>query len=56
LFGNKLIDLRSELNVATFPICMDATFFGKSRFNKFFLIDATDRSKISVATKHDKRE
>ena len=27
-----LIILRSELNVATFRICMDATLFGVSRF------------------------
>ena len=32
LFGNKLIILRSELNVANFWICMDATFFGMSSF------------------------
>ena len=47
LFGIKLICLRSELNVASFRICMDAAFFGVSSFNNFFLIDATDRSKIS---------
>ncbi len=29
--------LRSEISVETF--CMDATFFGKSRFNNFLLID-----------------
>ena len=32
LFGIKLTWLRSELNVATFQICMDAAFFGVSRF------------------------
>ena len=47
LFGIKLIILRSELNVASFQICMDAAFFDVSRFNNFLLIDATDRSKIS---------
>ena len=47
MFGIKLINLRSELNVATFWIFMDATFFGMSRFKNFLLIDATDRSKIS---------
>ena len=41
LFGIKLIILRSELNVATFWICIDIVF------NNFLLIDATDRSKIS---------
>ena len=35
LFGIKLICLRSELNVATFRICMGATFFGMSRFKQF---------------------
>ena len=39
-FGIKLICLRSELNVASFWICMDTTFFV---FNNFFLIDATDK-------------
>ena len=48
LFVIKLIILRSELNVATFRICMDAAFFGmRVVFNNFLLIDATDRSKIS---------
>ena len=32
LFGIKLICLRSELNVATFRICLNAAFFGVSRF------------------------
>ena len=32
LFGIKLICLRSELNVASFRICMDDAFFGVSRF------------------------
>ena len=32
LFGIKLICLRTELNFATFLICMDAAFFGMSRF------------------------
>ena len=31
-----MICLRSELNVATFWIWMDATFFGMSRFEQFF--------------------
>ena len=31
-FGIKLIFLRSELKVATFCICMDATFVGMSCF------------------------
>ena len=31
-FGSKLIILRSDSNVATFWISMDATFFGISRF------------------------
>ena len=45
----KKIDdfLRSELNIATFWICMNAMFFGMSRFYNFLLIDATDWSKIS---------
>ena len=43
MFGIKLIILRSKLNVATFWICMDAWVI----FNNFFLIDATDGSKIS---------
>ena len=43
-FWSQLILL---LSVATFWICMDSTFFGISRFNNIFLIDATDRSKIS---------
>ena len=43
-FGIKLFFLRSEINVETF--CMDATFFGKSRFNNFLLKATTDRSKI----------
>ena len=47
LFGIKLTFLRFELNIATFWICTDATFFGMSRLNKFLLIDATVRSKIS---------
>ena len=48
LFVIKLIILRSELNVATFRICMDAAFFGmRVVFNNFLLIDATDKSKIS---------
>ena len=34
LFGIKLIILRFELNVAILWICMDATFFGKSRPNR----------------------
>ena len=43
MFGIKLIILQSELNVTTFWICMDALFFGMSRFiNHFLLIDATD--------------
>jgi len=36
-----------KLNVATFWICMDATFFSISGFNSFLLIGETDRSKIS---------
>ena len=32
LFRIKLICLRSELNVASFRICMEAAFFGESRF------------------------
>ena len=32
LFGIKLIILQSQLNVATFRICMDATFFSMSSF------------------------
>ena len=28
--------LRSELNIASFRICMDATFFGMSLFQKIF--------------------
>ena len=32
LFGIKLIILGSHMNVATFRICMDATFAGMSRF------------------------
>ena len=32
LFGIKLIFLRSELNVATFQIFMDAAFFGMNIF------------------------
>ena len=32
LFGIKLIILRYKLNVATFWIYMDTTFFGISRF------------------------
>ena len=48
MFGIKLICLRSELNAASFRICMDAVFFGTIIvFNNFLLIDATDRSKIS---------
>ena len=48
LVGIKLIILQSELNVPTFWICMDATFFSMSLvFNNFPLIDATARSKIS---------
>ena len=39
--------LRSELNVSTFWICMDATFFEMSSFNNFLLIVVTDRNKIS---------
>ena len=46
-FTSKNIFLRSVLNISTFWICMDATFFGMSRFNIFLLIDATDRSKTS---------
>ena len=53
LFGIKLIILWFQLNVATFWICMDITFFGIwVDFNNFFLIDATDRSKISSHQKH----
>ena len=52
LFGIKLICFRSELNVASFQICMYAAFLGVSRFNNFLLIIATDRSKISS---HQKR-
>ena len=44
MFGIKLIILRSELNVATFWICMDATFFFV--FDHFLLQDTKDR-KIS---------
>ena len=52
LFGIKLICLRSELNVASFWICMDAAFFGIwDVFNNFLLIDATDRSKIRIDQK-----
>ena len=48
LFGIKLIFLRSELNVQTFWIYMDAKFFSMIRFfYNFLLIDATDRSRIS---------
>ena len=47
LFGIKLIFLRSELNVATFWICMDARFLVWVVFTNFLLIDATDRCKIS---------
>ena len=49
LFEIKLNFLRSELNIAIFCFCMDATFFSKSRpfLNNFLIIDATDRSKIS---------
>ena len=36
-FGLKLIILRSELNVATFCFCIDATFFSMSRFKNFNL-------------------
>jgi len=32
LFGIKFIFLPSELNVATFLICMDAVFFSMSSF------------------------
>ena len=39
-----MIILRSELNVATFWICMDATWVD---FNNFPLIYPTDRNKIS---------
>ena len=35
------------LGFLNFWICMDAAFFGMSRFNNFLLIDATDRRKIS---------
>ena len=34
LFRIKLICLRSELNVASFRICMEAAFFGVSRFRR----------------------
>ena len=34
LFGIKFILLRSESNITTFWICMDASFFGMSRFCK----------------------
>ena len=47
MFGIKLIILRSEPYIASFCICIDATFFSLSRFNNFLLIDATDRNKIS---------
>ena len=47
MFSIKLIILRSELNDATFRICMDATFFGMSHLKNFLLINATYRSKIS---------
>ena len=48
MFGIKLICLRSELNVASFWICMDTTIRPSVLvvFNNFLLIDATDRSKI----------
>ena len=45
-----MIILRSELNVATFWICMDLWKLRSSAlvvFNNFLLIDATDKSKIS---------
>ena len=51
MFGFKLIFLRSGLNAATFWICMDAKFFGISRFNNFHLIGATYTSKISSVQK-----
>ena len=35
------------MNVGNFLICMDATFFGISRFKQFSPFDATDRSEIS---------
>ena len=47
LFEIKLICLRSEFNVPSLLICMDATFCGVSCFYNFLLINATDRSKIS---------
>ena len=47
LFGIKLICLRSELNVATFWLCMDSTFFGMSCFKPFSPYRRRDRSKIS---------
>ena len=40
LFGIKLICLRSELNVPSLLICMDATFCGVSRFYNFLLMNA----------------
>ena len=52
MFGIKLIILRYKSCIATFWICMDATFFSISRFFKYFLrIDATDRNKISIDQK-----
>ena len=43
LLGIKLIILRSELNVATFWICMDAIRSSVLVvFNNFLLIDATE--------------
>ena len=35
LFEFKLFFLKSESNIATFRICMDATFFGMSRVKQF---------------------
>ena len=43
----NLYFLWSGLNAVTFWICMDAKFFGISRFNNFHLIGATYTSKIS---------
>ena len=48
MFGIKLIFLRSELNVATFWICIYGHYVLRYKsFLTIFLIDATDRSKIS---------
>ena len=47
MFKIKLIFLRSKSYIAIFWICMDGKYSVLDVFNKFLLIDATDRSKIS---------